>query len=165
MVIPSYYGKNCVTGVGPQNSFYLRFDQPDLVKVDGSFAYGLGSCQVQWTFGQGKITSEFTFQVKNQVAMDSMRYALVIGSPHSIYRLGTTLRQGSEGLRPSIVKDDFQAAWGAFETMTDDSDYRGYAGNVHYVQFLRREHPLIMRPGHQYKLQITFEPDIAFADE
>ena len=165
VVIPSYYGKNCVTGIGLRNSFYLRFDQPDLVKTDGSFAYGLGSCQVQWTFGQDKITSEFTFQVKNQVTMESMRYALVIGSPHSTYRLGTTLRQGNEGLRPNIDKDDFKAAWGAFETVTDDNDYRGYAGNVHYVQFLQREHPLIMRPGHQYKLQVSFEPDIAFADE
>ena len=165
VIIPSYYGKNCVTGIGPQNSFYLRFNQPDLVKIDGSFAYGLGSCQVQWTFNRDKISSEFTFQVKNQVAMDSMRYALVIGSPHTIYRLGTTLSQGREGLRPSIEKDDFQSAWGAFETVTDDPDYRGYAGNIHYIQFLRREHPLIMRPGQRYKLQVSFEPDIAFADE
>ena len=43
VVIPSYYGKNCVTGVGLRKSFYLRFEQPDLVKTDGSFAYGLGA--------------------------------------------------------------------------------------------------------------------------
>ena len=165
IVIPSYYGKNCVTGIGQRNSFYLRFEQPDLVRTDGTFAYGLGSCQVQWSFGQGKVTSEFTFRVKNQVTMDSMRYAIVIGSPHSTYRLGTTLRQGAEGLRPTVEKDDFKAAWGDFETVTDESEYRGYAGNVHYVQFLRREHPFIMRPGIQYKFRISFEPDIAFADE
>ena len=165
VVIPSYYGKNCVTGIGLRNSFYLRFEQPDLVRTDGTFAYGLGSCQVQWSFGQGKVTSEFTFRVKNQVTMNSMRYAIVIGSPHSAYRLGTTLRQGTAGLRPTVEKDDFKAAWGDFETVTDDPEYRGYAGNVHYVQFLRREHPLIMRPGVQYKFQISFEPDIAFADE
>ena len=97
--------------------------------------------------------------------MDSMRYAVVIGSPHSTYRLGTTLRQGTEGLRPTVDKDDFMAAWGDFETVTDKPEYRGYAGNIHYIQFLRREHPLNMRPGTQYKFQISFEPDIAFADE
>ena len=53
-VIPSYYGKNCVTGVGLKKSFYLRFDQPDLIQTNGEFAQGLGSCQVQWTFGEGK---------------------------------------------------------------------------------------------------------------
>ncbi len=165
VVIPSYYGKNCVTGIGLRKSFYLRFDQPDLVTKEGAYAYGLGSCHVQWTFGDGKVTSEFTFRVKNQVTMDSMRYALVIGSPHSAYRLGTTLRQGAEGLRANVETDDFQAAWGEFETVSEDPDYRGVAGNVHYVQFLRRDHPLIMRPGHQYKLQVSFEPDVAFADE
>ena len=37
-----------------------------------------------------------------------MRLALVIGSPHTTYRLGTTLRQGSEGLRANVEVDDFQ---------------------------------------------------------
>ena len=38
-----------------------------------------------------------------------MRLALIIGSPHSTYRLGTTLRQGEEGLRANVETDDFQA--------------------------------------------------------
>lgn len=165
VVIPSYYGKNCVTGIGLKKSFYLRFDQPDLVKTDGSFAYGLGSCQVQWSFGNGKVQSEFIFKVKNPVSMDKMRLALVIGSPHSTYRLGTTLRQGEAGLRANVEVDDFQASWGSFETVTEDTDYRGYAGNVHYVQYLVRDHPLNMRPGQQYKLSLSYQPDVAFADE
>jgi hypothetical protein len=165
VVIPSYYGKNCVTGIGLKKSFYLRFDQPDLVKTDGSFAYGLGSCQVQWSFGNGKVQSEFIFKVKNPVSMDKMRLALVIGSPHSTHRLGTTLRQGEAGLRANVEVDDFQASWGSFETVTEDTDYRGYAGNVHYVQYLVRDHPLNMRPGQQYKLSLSYQPDVAFADE
>ena len=165
VIIPSYYGKNCVTGIGLKKSFYLRFDQPDLVKTDGSFAYGLGSCQVQWSFGDGKVQSEFVFKVKNPVSMDKMRLALVIGSPHSAYRLGTTLRQGDAGLRANVEVDDFQASWGSFETVTEDTDYRGYAGNMHYVQYLVRDHPLNMRPGQQYKLVLSYQPDVAFADE
>ena len=97
--------------------------------------------------------------------MDRMRLALVIGSPHSSHRLGTTLRQGAQGLGAKVEVDDFQASWSAFETVSDNPDYRGYSGNVHYVQFLARDHPLIMRPGQQYKLILSYEPDVAFADE
>jgi hypothetical protein len=165
VIVPSYYGKNCVTGIGLKKSFYLRFEQPDLVKTDGSLSHGLGSCQVQWSFGAGKVQSEFVFKVKNSVSMDKMRLALVIGSPHTTNRLGTTLRQGKEGLRANVEVDDFQASWGSFETVTEDEDYRGYAGNVHYVQYLVRDHPLNMRPGQQYKLVVSYHPDIAFADE
>ena len=165
VVIPSFYGKNCVTGIGLKKSFYLRFEQPELVKTDGSFAYGIGSCQVQWSFGEGKVQSEFVFKVKNPISMDKMRLALVIGSPHTTHRLGTTLRQGEEGLRANVEVDDFQASWGSFETVTEDQDYRGYAGNIHYVQYLVRDHPLNMRPGQQYKLVVSYQPDVAFADE
>jgi len=165
VVIPAYYGKNCVTGIGLKKSLYLRYDQPELIRIDGSMTSGLGTCQVQWTFGDGKIRSEFTFKVKNPSTLDKMRLALVIGSPHSAHRLGTTLRQGENGLRANVEVDDFQANWSSFETVTDLPDFRGYSGNVHYVQFLARDHALVMRPGQNYKLVLTYEPDVAFADE
>jgi len=142
VVIPAYYGKNCVTGIGLKKSLYLRYDQPELIRIDGSMTSGLGTCQVQWTFGDGKIRSEFTFQVKNPSSLDKMRLALVIGSPHSAHRLGTTLRQGENGLRANVEVDDFQANWSSFETVTDLPDFRGYSGNVHYVQFLARDYAL-----------------------
>ena len=165
VVIPSYYGKNCVTGIGLKKSLYLRFNQPELVRTDGTYANGIGQCQVQWTFGNGKVTSEFVFQVKNPISCDRMRLALVIGAPHSSHRLGTTLRHGAEGLRANVEVDDFQASWSAFETVSDNPEYRGYSGNVHYIQYLARDHALIMRPGQQYKLILSYEPDVAFADE
>jgi len=165
VTIPSFCGKNCVTGIGLKKSLYLKFDQPDLVKTDGNIVPGIGNCQVQWTFGEGTIKSEFTFKVKNQIQLDKMRLALVIGAPHESFRLGTSLRQGKEGLRANVEVDDFQANWSSFETVTDNPDYKSYTGNIHYVQFLIREHPLIMRPGQQYKLVLTYQPDVAFADE
>ena len=165
VIIPSFYGKNCVTGIGQKKSLYFRFNQPELVRTDGTFANGIGTCQVQWTFGDGIVSSEFVFQVKNPISMDRMRLALVTGSPHSSHRLGTTLRQGAEGLRANVEVDDFQASWSAFEAVSDNLDYRGYSGNIHYVQFLARDHPLIMRPGQQYKLILSYRPDVAFADE
>lgn len=165
VTIPSYYGKNCVTGIGLRKSLYLRFEQPELVKTDGNLAHGIGNCQVQWSFGEGKIQSEFVFRVKNQISMDKMRLALVIGSPHDTYRLGTTLRQGSEGLRANVEVDDFQANWSSFETLTEDLDYRGYAGNIHYIQYLVRDYPLIMRPGQKYRLVLSYQPHVVLADE
>jgi len=165
VTIPAYYGKNCVTGIGLKKSLYLRYDQPELIRTDGSMVNGIGSCQVQWTFGDGKIRSEFTYQVKNPCSLEKMRLALVIGSPHSSHRLGTSLRQGEHGLRANVEIDDFQAKWSSFDTVTDLPDFRGYSGNIHYIQFLARDHPLIMRPGQKYKLVLTYEPDVAFADE
>jgi hypothetical protein len=36
---------------------------------------------------------------------------------------------------------------------------------MHYLQILERDHPLVMRPGVQYRLALEFKPDLAFADE
>ena len=51
------------------------------------------------------------------------------------------------------------------DVVTEDPEYRTYYGNMHYLQILERDHPLIMRPATQYRLALSFEPDIAFADE
>jgi hypothetical protein len=103
--------------------------------------------------------------VKQQVQLDRMRYILAIAAPHSRYRVGTSFTLGEEGHRTNVVKDDFQAEWKELETVTDDPECRTYYGNMHYLQILERDHPLIMRPGMQYRLALSFEPDIAFADE
>jgi hypothetical protein len=31
VTIPAFYGKNCVTGLGLRNSFYFRYEQPELI--------------------------------------------------------------------------------------------------------------------------------------
>lgn len=165
VVIPSFYGKRCVTGLGLRNSFYFRYEQPDLITTDEQMVPGLGSCKVNWNFAGSKITSEFLFTVKNQVQMDKMRYVIALGAPHSHYRLATTYTLGAESLRPNVIKDDFQAVWAETEVVTDSANYKSYWGNIHYLQTLTRDHPLIMRPGQQYRLTVEFEPDIAFADE
>ena len=126
---------------------------------------GLGSCKVTWSFAGNKLSCEFCFSVKQQVQLDRMRHILAIASPHSRYRVGTTFTLGQEGHRTAVVKDDFQAEWKDLETVTADPEYRTYYGNLHYLQILERDHPLIMRPGIQYRLALTFEPDIIFADE
>ena len=165
VIVPSFYGKNCTTSIGLRNALVFKYDQPELITKDETLVNGLGSSKVSWSFQGSKITCEFAFSVKQQVQLDKMRYILAIAAPHSSYRVGTAFRLGDEGHRTQVVKDDFQAEWKELETVTDDPDFRTYYGKMHYLQILERDHPLIMRPGMQYRLALSFEPDIAFADE
>ncbi|GHC09173.1 hypothetical protein [Cerasicoccus arenae] len=164
IVIPAFYGKRCTIRQGLRNALTFSYEQPDLITTDEKYVSGLGSCKVTWTFLGGKMTSEFVFTVKQQVTMDSMRYLIALGTPHSTYRHGMSFTLGAEGLRPAVVKDDFHAEWDT-QSVTADSDYKTYWGKLHFLQSLKRDHPLIMRPGQQYRLMVEFEPDLAMADE
>ena len=163
-IIPSFYGKRCTTGLGLKNAFFFRYEQPELINKEQKLVSGLGSCRVNWTFSGDKITSEFLFTVKNQVQLDSMRYVVALGTPHSQYRMINTFTLGPESVRAFVEKDDFQAVWTDTETVVENPDYRTSHGNINYLQVLHRDHPLIMRPGQQYRLIISFEPDIQLAD-
>jgi hypothetical protein len=165
VIVPSFYGKNCTTAMGLRNALTFKYDQPELITKDEVLVPGLGSCKVMWSFLGNKISCEYTFTVKQQVQLDRMRYIVTIASPHSQYRVGTTFTLGEQGHRTEVIKDDFQAKWKELETVTDDPAYRTYYGNMHYLQILERDHPLVMRPGVQYRLALSFEPDLAFADE
>jgi hypothetical protein len=165
VIIPSFYGKRCTTGLGLRNSLFFKYEQPELITKDEQFVPGLGSCKVQWSFIGNKITSEFIFTVKSQVTLDKLRYMLAIGSPHSRYRIGTTLTLGADSLRAEVIKDDFQATWAPIETVSNNPNYRTYWGGLNYIQLLHRDHPFVMRPGQQYRLTIQFQPHIVMADE
>jgi hypothetical protein len=88
----------------------------------------------------------------------------VIAAPHTHQRLGISPMLGQEGLRCAVAKDDFQGNWREAEVVTEDPAYRTNYGKVHYVQYLERDHPLIMRPGNQYRFSVNFEPDITLID-
>ena len=103
--------------------------------------------------------------MKQQVTLDRIRYVLAISAPHSSHRVGTAFTLGPEGQRATVLKDDFQAEWKQLETVSNDPNYRTHYGNMHYLQILERDHKLVMRPGVQYCLALSFEPDISFADE
>ncbi|MGJ8638497.1 MAG: hypothetical protein ACSHYA_03815 [Opitutaceae bacterium] len=165
VIIPSFYGKNCTTSMGLRNSLNFKFDQPELITKDEELVPGLGSCKVTWSFKGGQIGCEFCFTVKQPVQLDKMRYVLAIAAPHSQYRVATAFTLGEGGHRTEVVKDDFQAEWKDLEVVSESPEYRTYYGNLHYLQILERDHPLNMRPGVQYRLALTFEPDITFADE
>lgn len=161
---PSYYGKRCTTGLGLRNSFFFRYEQPELVTVDGELLKGVGSCKVSWNFGGNKMIGDFIYTVSNQVTLDKMRIAVAVGSPHSEYRVPMSFAIGANGQGVGIEKDDFQGNWLDTDVVTSDSTYRSYWGNIHYLQVYAREHPMVMRPGVQYRITISIEPDIAFAE-
>ena len=162
--IPAYYGKRCVTGLGLRRSFYFRYEQPELITRDEEIVSGIGSVKVAWTFSGDKISSEFIFTVKRQIQCDKFRYMLAIGSPHSEKHAPMTFALGEKGLGCNVDKDDFQAVWQETDVVTNEAAYRGYWGNIHYIQSLVRDHPLVMRPGQQYRLSLSFEPDVGLLD-
>ncbi len=164
VVIPAFYGRNCVTGLGLRNSFYFRYEQPELVNLKEEFVKGLGSAKVQWTFSGNKIASEFAFTVRQQVTLDKFRYVIAIAAPHSTYRVAGSPTLGPEGHRCNVQKNDFQAVWLETEVVSADPTYRTNYGKVHYLQYLVRDHPLVMRPGNSYRLAVEFEPDLATID-
>ncbi len=63
-----------------------------------------------------------------------------------------------------MAKDDFQATWRETEGVSADPTYRTNYGKIHSLQSLVRDHPLLMRPGHVYRLAVNFEPDITQTD-
>ncbi len=164
VTVPAFYGQKCVTGLGLKNAFYFRYEQPELVNLEEEIVKNLGSVKVQWTFTGGKVSAEFAYSVKNQVQLDKFRLALVIGAPHSHYRVGASPVLGPLGHRCTVLKDDFHANWLETETVTADPNYRTNYGKLHYVQLFVRDHPLIMRPGQIYRLAVTFDPDLTVAE-
>ena len=158
--VPSFYGKNISTAMGLKGAFVFKYDQPELITKDEKIVYGVGSWKVEWEFLGGRITGRFTLQVKQQVSLENFRLVLPIATPHHRYHLGGTLTLGPESLRCAVLKDDFGATWAETEVVSEDPHHRTYNGKVHYYQTLRRDHPLLLRPGQAYKLEVTFEPDI-----
>ena len=160
--VPSFYGKKCTSGMGLRNSFFFRFEQPELISSDCEILPGIGSCKVNWNFSGNKITADFIYSVKQQIQMEKMRFMVAIAAPHSEHHVPSTYTIGENGLGIGVEKDDFQAEWQDTVVVSDDPAYRTFWGKVHYLQVLERKHPMVMRPGLQYRLTVSFEPDITF---
>ena len=85
-----------------RNSFFFKYDQPELITKEGVMASGIGNVKVKWTFAGNKIQSEFVYTVKNIIQLDSMRYNLCLGLPHSMHTMGTSFKLGPESLRAIV---------------------------------------------------------------
>jgi len=162
--IPAFYGKRCVTGLGLRRSFYFRYEQPEFITREEEIVSGLGTVKVAWNFSGDKITSEFIYTVKKPVQLERFRYMLAIGAPHSEKHATMTFALGEQGLGCNVETDDFQAQWEETDFVTNETGYRTYWGNLHYLQSLVRDHPLNMRPGRQYRLSLSFSPDVGLLE-
>ncbi len=165
VTVPAFYGQGCVTGLGPKNSFYFRYEQPELINTKEQLVRHIGSVRVQWVFAGNKVNAEFAYKVKSQVQLDKFRFSLVVGTPHSKYRVSSSIVLGKNGHRCSVLKNDFHANWQETKVVTNDPAYRTNYGKLHYVQNFTRPHPLTMLPSQIYRLSFRFDPDLAFLED
>ena len=161
---PSFYAKNIATRIGLKNAFTVSYDQPDLITTEEKIVPGVGAMRVEWEFLGGKITARYTLTVKQPTALSQMRMVMPIAACHSRYHLGSSFRLGEKSFGCTIPKDDFQGEWLNYEDVSQDPSQRTRSGKVYYYQTFVRNHPLNLRPGQQYRLEISFEPDIAFIE-
>lgn len=164
VVVPAFYGRRCTTTLGLRKSLEFRYEQPEFITKEEEILPGIGSVKVTWSFLGNKVTSEFIFSVKKPITCNFFRYTLAIGAPHSEKHPPMTFALGEGGLGCNILKDDFHGAWEETEVVTNEPDYRTYWGNLHYIQRFVRDHPLNMKPGVQYRIVVSFEPDVQLMD-
>ncbi|MDR2812517.1 MAG: hypothetical protein LBB05_01855 [Puniceicoccales bacterium] len=157
--IPSYYGKKLSTGLGGRGSIIFAYEQPELITVEEEMVPGLASCRVAWIFSEAKITSEFTYTVKDRVRIESVRYMMALSAPHSIYG-AHNLALDERSLGAVVEHDDMMLSWQEIREVANDSEYRTCYGKIHYLQELSRNYPLIMHPGQSYRLVVSFEPGV-----
>lgn len=159
-ILPAYYGKGCVAGLGTSGGFFFKYEQPEAISVDQKLLAGLGSWKINWSFKDNKITGEFAFTPKKVLEMKRFRFMIALGSTHSHFIPPSALRLGEAGQRCQILKDDYQSAWRDPEEVSADPSYRGSFGPIHYLQTLERSHPMTLRPGKAYNFAFSFEPEI-----
>ncbi len=158
---PSFYGKNIAISLGMRNAFRFTYEQPELITKDEKIVPGVGTCRVEWEFLDGKMTARYTLQAKQPVQLDSMRFVMPIAAAHSRYHLATSFRLGEKSFGCTVPKDDFQGAWLDYENVSEDPSQRTRYGKIYYYQTFVRATPMRLRPGMPYRIEISFEPDIA----
>lgn len=158
---PSFYGKNIAISLGMRNAFRFTYEQPELITKDEKIVPGVGTCRVEWEFLDGKMTARYTLQAKQPVQLDSMRFVMPIAAAHSRYHLASSFRLGEKSFGCTVPKDDFQGAWLDYENVSEDPSQRTRYGKIYYYQTFVRATPMRLRPGMPYRIEISFEPDIA----
>ncbi|MDR0727440.1 MAG: hypothetical protein LBF26_00905 [Puniceicoccales bacterium] len=160
VTVPSFYGKNVSTSLGPRKEFQFRYEQPELITVDEVLTSNIASCKVLWSFVEGKVTAEFTYIPKRSIRLDSFRFTFAIASPHSRLTFPPMPFLGENGLRPQILRDDFQGEWQQLVDVAEDPVYRTHDGKIAYLYVYARLLSLQLHPGTPYCFSISFEPEV-----
>ena len=158
--VPSFYGKQCASGLGLRKAVTFSYEQPELIAKDETFLPGVGSCKVCWTFDGSTVLAAFVYKFKQPITVERFRYVVPLSVPHSVHHVNTSLMLGENSLQVSVVKDDFGARWKEIENVFDDAVYKTPYGKICYLQTLERSVPLYAKPGKEYHLRIELKPDI-----
>ncbi|MDR2667809.1 MAG: hypothetical protein LBB38_02095 [Puniceicoccales bacterium] len=138
-IAPSFYGKNIATGLGASRSFQFRYEQPEVISIDGELLPGFGSCKVQWSFNGNEMRLEYVFVPKKVARMERFCYAVPIPAA-----------DGEMSLRAKILHDDFHGEW----EDGDDSPIRGpFAPMSHYT----RTTPILLQVDNSYRFSVAVD--------
>ena len=158
--LPSFYGKNCVLGLGLKKAVTFSYEQPELISKDETLLSGIGSVKVRWSFEGSAVSASFVYKFKQPVTVERLRFVIPLSMPHGTHHLNTSLMLGENSLQVSVAKDDFGARWKEIESVVDDPAYRTPYGKICYLQTLERSTPLHVKPGKEYCLQLELKPDV-----
>ncbi len=158
--LPSFYGKNCVSGLGLKKAVTFSYEQPELISKDEMLLPGVGSVKVRWSFEGSTVSASFIYKFKQPVTVERFRFVIPLSMPHGTHHLNTSLMLGENSLQVSVAKDDFGARWKEIESVVDDPAYRTPYGKICYLQTLERSTPLHAKPGKEYCLQLELKPDV-----
>lgn len=162
-ITPSHYGRNVQVALGSRGATLFRYEQPELIDIAERFAPGLGSMRVEWEFLGGRMVGRFTLVARAAFAIDAIRLAVPIASPHSRLSPHGSFSLGGDYHRCEVLRDDFGCAWGEVETVSAEPAHRTCWGKIHYYQALARDLPLPVRAGQSLSLEIAYEPEIVRA--
>jgi hypothetical protein len=158
--LPSFYGKNCVSGLGLKKAVTFSYEQPELISKDETLLSGIGSVKVRWSFEGSTVSASFIYKFKQPVTVERLRFVIPLSMPHGTHHLNTSPMLGENSLQVSVAKDDFGARWKEIESVTDNPAYRTPYGKICYLQTLERSTPLHVKPGKEYCLQLELKPDV-----
>ena len=162
-ITPSYYGSNVQVAMGSRGAYNFRYEQPELIDTHEHILPNVGGFKVDWEFMGGRIIGRFLLQVRTNVTLENFRLVVPIAGPHSRMNPHGAFQLGGEYHRCELIRDDFHAAWGEIETVSEDSQHRTCWGKVHYYQVLERDHPMPLRAGQNYAFEIAYQPDVTKA--
>ncbi|MDR1456815.1 MAG: hypothetical protein LBI34_02040 [Puniceicoccales bacterium] len=160
VTVPSFYGKNVSTSLGPRREFQFRYEQPELITVNEELISNIASCKVVWSFVEGKVTAEFIYLPRRAIRLDSFRFTFAISVPHSRLTFPIMPSLGDNGLRPQILRDDFHGEWQQLQDVTKDPTYRTNGGKITCLYVYARLLALQLRQGTPYWFSISFEPEV-----
>ena len=78
--------------------------------------------------------------------------------------LGEAFKKATEAIPFTEERVDDPNLETGTEVVSQDPNYCTNYGKVHYMQYLVRDHSLVMRPGQQYRFSVSFEPDITLIE-